>query len=432
MRRLRQSAPGFAEFLVACNQAAAPSPDLLRQVAAIIADVRARGDAAVIECTRKFDGNDIGAGSMQVPASALRAALDNMDHGVRDAFAEAMANIRDFHGRQEYGSWQSDGMAGASLGERVAPLARVGVYVPGGKAAYPSSVLMNVIPAQVAGVREIVMVSPAPGGVNNEMVLAVAAMLDIDKVYAIGGAQAVAALAYGTESIPRVDKITGPGNAYVAAAKRMVYGDVGIDMVAGPSEVLVICDSSANPEWVAADVCAQAEHDEDARAVVISADAAVLDQVRAAIDKLVPRLARSEIVAKSLERNGLCIEVDDLDAAVGIANSIAPEHLELAVAEPEALLAGIRNAGAIFLGHHSAEVFGDYCAGPNHVLPTAGAARFSSPLSVLDFQKRTSLLKFNDGAAAAALAKVAATMAESEGLTAHALSARLRSGTGLE
>lgn len=425
MNRLHHSAPDFAKNLALLNKPATDDGALLEQVAAIISDVRQRGDEAVIEYTKRFDGHDVGGAKMLLPQAMLQAALDDMEHIVRDAFAEAIENVRDFHSRQKLDSWQHQDSPGVVLGERVTPLARVGVYVPGGKAAYPSSVFMNVLPAQVAGVGEIIMVSPSPRGKANRFVLAVAAMLGIDSVYAIGGAQAVAALAYGTKTVPRVDKITGPGNAYVAAAKRMVYGDTGIDMVAGPSEVLIVCDASANPDWVAADLCAQAEHDEDARAIVISDDSKILDAVCDAVDKLLPQLERSAIASASLGRNGLCIEVADMSAAASIVDDIAPEHLELAVAEPEALLAKVHNAGAIFMGHYSAEVLGDYCAGPNHVLPTAGTARFCSPLSVADFQKRSSLIQF-DRAAAAAFAKVALVLAEKEGLTAHALSARLR------
>ena len=430
MRRVNYSDSDFAAVIAGFNKPVTEDVELSRQVAKIISDVRQRGDDAVVDYTRQFDRHDIDKDGMLVPPAAMQTALDNMEPGMRDAFAAAMENIREFHSRQKkYDSWQYQDKTGAIVGERVTALARVGVYVPGGKAAYPSSVLMNVIPAQVAGVPEIIMVSPAPGGVGNELVLAVAAMLGIDKVYAIGGAQAVAALAYGTDSIPRVDKITGPGNAYVAAAKRMVYGDTGIDMVAGPSEVLVICDASANPDWVAADLCAQAEHDEDARAVVVSDNAEMLNQVCAALDDLVPKLKRSNIVRTSIERNGLCVLVEDLDQAASVADSIAPEHLELAVAEPQPLLAKIHNAGAAFIGHNSAEVLGDYCAGPNHVLPTSGSARFFSPLSVLDFQKRTSVIQC-DSSAASSLARVAAVLADGEGLSAHALSARLRVGTG--
>jgi len=343
----------------------------------------------------------------------------------REALATAAARIRAYHEHQRAQSWSFTEADGTRLGQNITPLDRVGIYVPGGKAAYPSTVLMNALPAQVAGVGEIIMVVPTPGGVKNALVLAAAHLAGVTRVFTIGGAQAVAALAYGTATIPAVDKIVGPGNVYVAAAKRRVFGTVGIDMIAGPSEILIIADASANADWIAMDLFSQAEHDEAAQAILLSPDAALLDQVEASIARQLPAQPRAAIVARSLTQRGALIRVRDLDEACTIANRVAPEHLELAVAEPEPLLPKIRNAGAIFLGHYSSEALGDYCAGPNHVLPTARSARFSSPLGVYDFQKRSSVIAVSR-AGAQSLGRIASTLARGEGLTAHAQSAEYR------
>ena len=395
-------------------------------VASIIADVRARGDAAVLEYTGLFDhvkAHSVAA--LQLSAQELKAALASLPAAQRDALSVSAKRIRDYHERQRLESWSFTEADGTRLGQNVTPLDRVGIYVPGGKAAYPSTVLMNAIPAHVAGVSEIVMVVPTPDGVRNALVLAAAQLAGVTRAFAIGGAQAIAALAYGTGTIPAVDKIVGPGNAYVAAAKRRVFGVVGIDMLAGPSEILVIADATANPDWVAMDLFSQAEHDEIAQAVLLSPDATLLDAVAASVARQLPGLRRADIVAKSLAHRGALIQVRDLEEACAIANRIAPEHLELAVADPDALLPKIRNAGAIFLGHYSSEALGDYCAGPNHVLPTARSARFSSPLGVYDFQQRTSIIAVSR-AGAQTLGRVASTLARGEGLSAHAQSAEYR------
>jgi len=423
LRRLSTAQPGFdAELEALTRYEAAQDEAVESAVRAIIAEVRARGDAAVLEYTKKFDR--VPAKSMaelEVPRAKLEAALAALPAVQREALETAAARVRAFHERQRAESWEFTDAEGTRLGQRVTPLERVGVYVPGGKAAYPSTVLMNVIPAKVAGVGTIVMTSP-----NAEpMVLAAAALAGVDRVLAIGGAQAVAALAYGTATVPRVDKIVGPGNAYVAAAKRQVFGQVGIDMIAGPSEILVIGDGAAPADWVALDLFSQAEHDEVAQAILISPSKAYLDEVQAAIAKLLPTLARREVAEASLAARGALIQARSLEEACALADRIAPEHLELAVAEPEALLGRLRHAGAIFLGRWSSEAIGDYCAGPNHVLPTAGTARFSSPLGVYDFQKRTSVIQVSEGGART-LGRVAATLAEGEGLEAHARSAQAR------
>jgi len=423
LRRLRARDAGFDAALDALTRYEAAQDDAVETtVRGIIAEVRARGDAALIEYTAKFDR--IAARSvteLELPRARLEAALAALPATDRDALHSAAARVRAFHERQRVQSWEFTDAEGTRLGQRVAPIERVGVYVPGGKAAYPSTVLMNVIPAKVAGVGEIVMASP-----NAEpMVLAAAALAGVDRAFAIGGAQAVAALAYGTASVPRVDKIVGPGNAYVAAAKRQVFGQVGIDMIAGPSEILVIGDGSTPAEWVALDLFSQAEHDEIAQAILISPDAAYLDAVAREIARLLPTLERRAVAAASLEARGALIEAHDLAEACAIANRIAPEHLELSVADPEAWLPQLRNAGAIFLGRYSSEAIGDYCAGPNHVLPTAGTARFSSPLGVYDFQKRSSVIEVSR-AGAQSLGRLAATLARGEGLDAHARSAEAR------
>lgn len=429
MRRLHSNAEDFAQSLAAL---AVPAQSGDRSVAAtvsdIIADVAARGDVAVLEQTRRLDAWDANSlAHIEVPAEHLQRALDELPALQREALSAAAQRIETFHRHQLGEDWYFDDGLGNRLGQRVSPLERVGVYVPGGKASYPSSVLMNVIPARVAGVSQITMVSPTPAGERKGLVLAAAALAGVDRMYCIGGAQAVAALAYGTESIARVDKIVGPGNRFVAEAKRQVFGRVAIDMIAGPSEILVIADGSADPEWMAMDLFSQAEHDESAQALLLSPDAAYLDAVDAAVSRLLPTMERAEIIEASLRRRGALIQTRDLADAARVSNELAPEHLELAVADPDALLLLIRSAGAIFMGNYSCEALGDYCAGPNHVLPTAGTARFSSPLGVYDFQKRSSVIHCS-AQGAAPLARIASVLAEGEFLTAHARSARLRLG----
>ena len=409
---------------------AAQDPSVDAAVAAIVADVRARGDAALLEYTRRFDRVD--ARSMAELALApvdMERAYRDIAAAQRDALQVAATRIRAYHERQKSGDWGYTEADGTQLGQRITPLDRVGLYVPGGKAAYPSSVLMNALPAAVAGVADIVMVVPTPGGVRSPLVLAAAHLAGVTRAFAIGGAQAIAALAYGTATVPAVDKICGPGNAYVAAAKRRVFGAVGIDMVAGASEILVIADQSAHPDWVALDLFSQAEHDEMAQAILLTPDPGLIERVTQSARRLIATLPRAGIIAASLARRGALIRTRDLAEACAIANRIAPEHLELAVADPDALLPQIRHAGAIFIGHFASEALGDYCAGPNHVLPTGRTARFSSPLGVYDFQKRSSLLRISP-AAARTLGPVARTLAEGEGLDAHARSAAARLGPG--
>ncbi|MBE0619644.1 MAG: histidinol dehydrogenase [Burkholderiales bacterium] len=398
-------------------------------VAEILAAVKSRGDAAVLEYTERFDAVKAAAlAELELPRKLLEGARESLPRAQREALEQAALRVRRYHEKQLAQSWQYTEADGTVLGQKITPLDRVGLYVPGGKAAYPSSVLMNALPAKVAGVGELVMVVPTPRGEKNELVMAAAAIAGVDRVYTIGGAQAVGALAYGTETIAQVDKIVGPGNAYVAAAKRRVFGVVGIDMVAGPSEILVICDGTVDADWIAMDLFSQAEHDEVAQAILISPDVAYLDAVAASIDRLLPQMPRRAVIAASLKSRGALIEVRGLEEACDIANRIAPEHLELAVAEPEKLVERIRHAGAIFMGGYSSEAIGDYCAGPNHVLPTSRSARFSSPLGVYDFQKRSSLIQVS-AEGAQTLGRVAVTLAEGEGLQAHARSAayRLRS-----
>ncbi|MGH8671546.1 MAG: histidinol dehydrogenase [Burkholderiales bacterium] len=403
-------------------------PEIDATVARILADVRARGDAAVLQYSALYDGVKAQRLSgLEVPRTQLSVALDALDHEQREALEHAAARVRAYHERQLTASWSYAEADGTVLGQQVSALERVGLYVPGGKAAYPSTVLMNALPARVAGVQELIMVAPAPGGVLSQLVLAAAALCEVDRVYTLGGAQAVGALAFGTETITAVDKIVGPGNAYVAAAKRQVFGVVGIDMVAGPSEILVICDGTTAPDWIAMDLFAQAEHDEMAQAVLLCPDAGFIDAVENSLQHLLPEMTRSAVIGAALAGRGALIEVRDVAEAVQLANRIAPEHLELSVESPEKLLAGIKHAGAIFLGRYSSEVLGDYCAGPNHVLPTSGTARFSSPLGVYDFQKRSSVIHVSR-AAAATLGKTAACLAYGEGLPAHARSAELRIG----
>ena len=427
LRRLDTAAPGFDAALgalVAFESAQDAAIDAA--VAAIVADVRARGDAAVLEYTQRFDRLAVAeAAALEIPAAAMRAAFDGLPADQRAALTRAAERVRAFHERQKGQGFRVTEADGSELGQRVTPLDRVGIYVPGGKAAYPSSVLMNAIPAQVAGVAEIVMVVPTPDGVRNPLVLAAAHLAGVTRAFTVGGAQAVAALAYGTATIPAVDKICGPGNAYVAAAKRRVFGVVGIDMVAGVSEIVVVADATANPDWVALDLFSQAEHDEMAQAILLTPDAAFADRVEASARRLIADMPRAQIIAASLARRGALVTTRDLADACAVVNRIAPEHLELAVADPDALLPLIRHAGAIFMGHYASESLGDYCAGPNHVLPTGRTARFSSPLGVYDFEKRSSVLKLSR-AAAQALGPVAATLAHGEGLTAHARSAEAR------
>jgi len=394
----------------------------------IIDDIRARGDTALIDYTARFDGwQPADAAALKIPASRLQQALQDLPVAQREALETAAGRIRAYAQHQRMQDWEFREADGTLLGQKVTPLDRVGLYVPGGKAAYPSSVLMNAIPAKVAEVAQLIMVVPTPGGELNELVLAAAQIAGVDQAFAVGGAQAVAALAYGTQSIPACDKVVGPGNSYVATAKRAVFGQVGIDMVAGPSEILVLCDGKTDPDWIAMDLFSQAEHDEDAQAILISWDADFLDRVAASVDRLLPGMERQPVIAAALKERGALILARDLDDAVSIANQIAPEHLELSVAEPEHLAKQIRHAGAIFMGRHTAEALGDYCAGPNHVLPTSRTARFSSPLGVYDFQKRSSIIMASPKGAAE-LAKTASVLARGEGLTAHARSAEYRAG----
>ncbi len=395
-------------------------------VAEILAAVKSRGDAAVLEYTARFDGVMARTlAELELPRESLARARDTLPSAQRAALEQAALRVRTYHEKQLAQSWQYTEADGTVLGQKVTPLDRVGLYVPGGKAAYPSSVLMNALPAKVAGVGELVMVVPTPRGEKNQLVMAAAAIAGVDRVYTIGGAQAVAALAYGTATLAQVDKIVGPGNAYVAAAKRRVFGVVGIDMVAGPSEILVICDGKTDPDWIAMDLFSQAEHDELAQSILLATDAAFIDAVQASIAKLLPQMPRRDIIGSALRARGALILVRDLDEAADIANAIAPEHLELSVEEPLLLAQKIRHAGAIFMGRQTCEALGDYCAGPNHVLPTSRSARYSSPLGVYDFQKRSSLIMVSaDGAQV--LGKVAMTLAEGEGLQAHARSAAYR------
>ncbi|KAA0020869.1 histidinol dehydrogenase [Salinicola corii] len=400
--------------------------EISARVAEIIEAVRRRGDAALIEYTNRFDRLSATAMSeLMIGAERLEAAFASIPAAQREALQQAAERIRIYHERQKPESWQYHEPDGTMLGQKVSALDRVGIYVPGGKAAYPSSVLMNALPAHVAGVREIVMVVPTPDGVVNELVLAAAHLAGVDRVFTLGGAQAVAALAYGTQSVPRVDKIVGPGNIYVATAKRAVFGQVGIDMIAGPSEILVVSDAGTDPDWLAMDLFSQAEHDEDAQAILVAWDAGHLEAVLASIERLLPTMEREAIIRESLARRGALILCDGPEQAVELINRIAPEHLELSVESPREMVEGVRHAGAIFMGRHTAEVLGDYCAGPNHVLPTSGTARFSSPLGVYDFQKRSSLIQCSPEGADT-LGRTASVLARGESLTAHARSAENR------
>lgn len=401
-----------------------PDDNIVNTVQSIIHSIRESGDEAVLKYTNQFDRRNANLDELEISQARLTQALENISDEIRDALEHAAERIRRFHEKQKVSSWTYEDESGMTLGQHVTALERVGVYVPGGKAAYPSSVLMNIIPAKVAGVEEIIMVVPTPDNEFNDIVLAAAKIAGVDRVFSIGGAQAVAALAYGTERIPKVDKITGPGNIYVATAKRIVYGTVGIDMIAGPSEVLIVCDGKTNPDWVVMDLFAQAEHDEEASAILISPDETFLQAVETGIQRLLPEMDRQEIIKASLSSNGALIKVGSLAEAVDLVNIIAPEHLELSVEDADALLPGIKHAGAIFMGSYSAESLGDYCAGPNHVLPTARTARFSSPLGVHDFQKHSSIIKATG--AVTEVAKTASVLAHGEGLTAHARSAEYR------
>jgi len=429
IRQLSSRAAGFdAELtkLLAFEETA--DEKLEATVAGILADVRKRGDAAVLEYTRRFDRLPLAnAAAMELSRDELRVAFEGLPSEQRSALEQAAQRVNDYHKKQVQASWSYTDADGTLLGQQVTPLDRVGLYVPGGKAAYPSSVLMNALPAKVAGVAELIMVVPTPDGVKNQLVLAAAYLAGVDRVFTIGGAQAVAALAYGTATIPKVDKVVGPGNAYVAAAKRRVFGVCGIDMIAGPSEILVICDGQTDPDWIAMDLFSQAEHDELAQAILLSPDAKFIAAVAASADKLLEQMPRRDIIKTALENRGALIQVADLDEACVISNRIAPEHLELSVADPQAWLPKLKHAGAIFMGRYTSEALGDYCAGPNHVLPTSGTARFSSPLGVYDFQKRSSLIQVSVQGAQK-LGDIASVLAFGEGLQAHAQSALFRKG----
>ncbi len=427
IKRLNTRDHGFDAELKALLAFETAQDDSIDQVVAgILKDVKARGDAAVLEYTQRFDKTDAATMSdLEISQAELQAALESLPVDQREALQAAAARVRSYHEKQVMQSWQYTEDDGTLLGQQVTALDRVGLYVPGGKAAYPSSVLMNAIPAKVAGVAELIMVVPTPHGEKNALVLAAAAVCGVDRVFCIGGAQAVGALAYGTQTVPQVDKIVGPGNAYVAAAKRRVFGVVGIDMVAGPSEILVISDGKSNPDWTAMDLFSQAEHDELAQAILLSPSAAFLDQVEASIARQVVEMPRQEIIRTSLQNRGALIQVKDLQEAADICNYIAPEHLELSMDDPLSFSRSVKHAGAIFMGRDTCEALGDYCAGPNHVLPTSRTARFSSPLGVYDFQKRSSLIMVSS-AGAQTLGKIAATLAYGEGLQAHARSAEYR------
>ncbi|MDX9698410.1 MAG: histidinol dehydrogenase [Rhodocyclaceae bacterium] len=427
VRRLDARDPEFLSTLDALLAFEHSADERIDQaVSEILRAVRTTGDAAVLEYTRRFDRLDVDSmAGLELSQATLRAALDSLTVAQREALRVAADRVRVYHERQRAESWSYEEADGTRLGQKVTPLDRVGLYVPGGRASYPSSVLMNAVPAKVAGVGELIMVVPTPDGERNPLVLAAAAITGVDRVFTIGGAQAVAALAYGTQTIAQVDKIVGPGNAYVAEAKRRVFGTVGIDMVAGPSEVLIISDGSGNPDWVAMDMFAQAEHDELAQSILICTDADFIDAVASSIDRLLPTMPRRDTIATSLTQRGALIHVETLEQACAISNRIAPEHLELSLEEAEPWVEHIRHAGAIFVGHWSVEALGDYCAGPNHVLPTMRSARFSSPLGVYDFQKRSSVIQISE-AGAQTLGRTASLLAHGEGLQAHARSAEMR------
>ncbi|RNF49701.1 histidinol dehydrogenase [Marinomonas hwangdonensis] len=427
IRQFSSSAEGFyadLETLLAWDSVS--DAGIQKSVADIVEQVRLRGDEAVIEFTNRFDRRDVTSSSeLEISREELALAKKRVSPELVASLEAAAKRVHQYHERQKQPSWQYQEENGTVLGQKVTSLDRVGVYVPGGKAAYPSSVLMNVMPAKVAGVSEIIMVVPTPDGFVNDVVLAAAFIAGVDRVFTIGGAQAVAALAYGTQTVPKVDKIVGPGNIYVATAKKMVFGIVGIDMIAGPSEILVVCDGKTDPDWIAMDLFSQAEHDEDAQSILISPDLAFLDSVKESMERLVETQSRQAIIKASLEGRGAFIHVKDMDEAMDIANLVAAEHLELSMDEPEKWVEKIRHAGAIFMGRHTPEALGDYCAGPNHVLPTSGTARFSSPLGVYDFQKRSSLIYCSD-VGASELAKIASPIARAESLEAHAMSAEYR------
>ncbi len=426
LKHLDTAADNFNELLQSLlSSTDEPDQSVVETVSKVIADIRSRGDAALLEYTNRFDRRSATLATLEISKDELEAALKRIPGEIRNSLEHAAKRVCEFHEKQKQATWTYEDDEGNVLGQKVTPLDRVGVYVPGGKAAYPSSVLMNVVPAHVAGVEEIIMVVPTPDEIKNDLVLAAAAIAGVTRVFSIGGAQAVAALAYGTELVPKVDKIVGPGNIYVATAKREVFGVVGIDMIAGPSEVVIVADNSANPDWVAMDMFAQAEHDEQASAILISPDADFIKRVENSINKLLPEMERAEIIKAALSSNSAMIKVDDLKQAIDVVNVIAPEHLELAVSDPDSLLDDIRHAGAIFMGHYSAESLGDYCAGPNHVLPTARTARFSSPLGVYDFQKHSSIIKCSSSSVIN-IAQTASVLARGEGLTAHARSAEYR------
>jgi len=427
IRRLNYADPHYAQaFAELTARHEERDLDLAKTVSDIISRVRSEGDAALLSYTQTFDAHPAQSlEALALPSTALVNALDGLDPQTRAALEVAATRIRDYHVHQRAESWQYEDSLGNRLGQRVTPMARVGIYVPGGKASYPSSVLMNAIPAKVAGVGEIIMMVPAPGGELNDLVLAAAAVAGVDRVFTVGGAQAVAALAFGTESVPRVDKIVGPGNRFVAEAKRQVFGVVGIDMVAGPSEILIVADGSASPDWMAMDLFSQAEHDEQAQAILIAPDAAYLDAVEMSIARLLPTMERTDIIRASLANRGALIEVPDMPTAIAVTNDLGPEHLELALADARHWVDQIQVAGAIFVGSQACESLGDYCAGPNHVLPTSGTARFSSPLGVYDFQKRSSIIDCS-AEGAQALGQVASVLARGESLTAHARSAEYR------
>ena len=418
-----------ADFRARLHWSAATDAEVEERVAQIVADVQRRGDPAVLEYSNRFDGLDAASmASLELTQAELKAAFEGLPSTQREALVAAANRVRSYHEAQKRASgesWSYRDEDGTLLGQKVTPLDRVGIYVPGGKAAYPSSVLMNAIPAHVAGVGEIIMVVPTPRGEKNALVLAAAHLAGVTRAFTIGGAQAVAALAYGTHTIPNVDKITGPGNAYVASAKRRVFGTVGIDMIAGPSEILVLADGSTPPDWVAMDLFSQAEHDELAQSILLCPDAGYIEQVQRAIDRLLPQMPRADIIAKSLNGRGALIQTRNMEEACEISNRIAPEHLEVASNEPHRWEPLLRHAGAIFLGAFTSESLGDYCAGPNHVLPTSGTARFSSPLGVYDFQKRSSLIEVSE-VGAQKLGAIAAELAYGEGLQAHARAAEMR------
>lgn len=429
IRRLSTVDANFAEqFRALLAYEEQRDPHVEGAVSDIIHAVRTRGDEALLEFTEKFDRVKANsAAELEIGQDELKLAFDTLDPAQREALKVAAQRVRAFHEHQIAESWEFTEADGTRLGQRVTSLDRAGLYVPGGKAAYPSSVLMNAVPAKVAGVKEVIMVVPTPSGIKNQMVLAAAHLAGVDRVFTIGGAQAVAALAYGTQTVPRVDKIVGPGNAYVAEAKRRVFGAVGIDMIAGPSEILVICDGTTNADWIAMDLFSQAEHDEMAQSILVSPSKEFLDNVQASIKRLMDTMPRATVIATSLKNRGALIQVRDMEEACELSNQIAPEHLELSVQDPDAWVGKLRHAGAIFMGPYTSESLGDYCAGPNHVLPTAGTARFSSPLGVYDFQKRSSII-FASREGASTLGEVAAELAYGEGLPAHARSAEYRVG----